>query len=138
MPNSEKPRLVWLTADIVAAYVRHNTAMANELPALIRMVHLSLQSVAAPVRPKVPAVPVCSSIADDCLSCLDDGRKFKSLNRHLKAEYDMTPEDYLAKWGLASSYPMVAPAYAAARSALAKRIGLGRATRLCEIRGSLA
>lgn len=102
MPNSEKPRLVWLTADIVAAYVRHNTAMANELPALIRMVHLSLQSLVAPVRPKVP---VRSSIADDYLSCLEDGWKFKSLNRHLKAEYDITPEDYRAKWGLASSYP---------------------------------
>jgi predicted transcriptional regulator len=122
-------RLVSLTADIVAAYVRHNPAMTNDLPVLIRTVHRSLQSAGAPVRPQVPAVPIRSSIADDYLICLEDGRKFKSLKRHLRAEYDMSPEDYRAKWGLASTYPMVSPAYAAARSALAKRIGLGRGAR---------
>jgi predicted transcriptional regulator len=135
MNTRESPRLVWLTADIVAAYVRHNQAMINDLPVLIRMVHRSLQSAGAPPRPETPAVPVRNSIADDYLICLEDGRKFKSLKRHLKAEYDMSPEDYRAKWGLASTYPMVAPSYAAARSALAKRIGLGRTARPVSPRG---
>jgi len=129
MSNPERPRLVSLTADIVAAYVRHNPAVANDLPVLIRTVHRSLQSVGAPVRPQVPAVPVRSSTGDDYLICLEDGRKFKSLKRRLKAEYDMSPAEYRSKWGLASAYPMVAPAYAAERSALAKRIGLGRGAR---------
>jgi predicted transcriptional regulator len=126
MTDTHKPRLVALTADIVAAYVSHNEAMANDLPHLIQTVHQSLQSAGAPVRAQVPAVPIRHSIADDYLVCLEDGRKFKSLKRHLKAEYDMSPADYRAKWGLASTYPMVAPSYAAARSALAKRSGLGR------------
>lgn len=127
MTSSARSQLVSLTADIVAAYVRHNPAVPAELPFLIRSVHRSLWTVGAPSQP--PAVPVRSSIADDYLVCLEDGRRFKSLKRHLKAEYDLTPEAYRAKWGLASTYPMVAPAYAAERSALAKRIGLGRATR---------
>ena len=104
-----------LTADIVAAYVSHNEAMANELPLLIRTVHRSLQTVERPAPAPAPAVPIRNSIADDYLICLEDGRKFKSLKRHLRTEYDMSPEDYRAKWGLASTYPMVAPAYAATR-----------------------
>lgn len=128
---SAKPdaRLVFLTADIVAAYVSHNLAAANELPLLIRTVHRSLQAVGQPNQTPTPAVPIRNSIADDYLICLEDGRKFKSLKRHLRAEYDMSPEDYRAKWGLASTYPMVAPAYAAKRSVLAKQIGLGLGAR---------
>jgi len=123
------PRLVSLTADIVAAYVSHNTAPAGDLPSLIQTVHKSLCTVETPAEPPVPAVPVRNSIGEDYLVCLEDGRKFKSLKRHLMAEYGMSPEDYRTKWGLASTYPMVAPSYAEARSALAKRIGLGRETR---------
>jgi predicted transcriptional regulator len=134
MNDNENPRLVALTADIVAAYVSHNAAMANDLPVLIHTVHRSLQSAGAPRRAPVPAVPIRNSIAEDYLICLEDGRKFKSLKRHLRAEYGMSPEDYRAKWGLASTYPMVAPAYAAARSALAKQIGLGLATRPAKTR----
>ncbi|MDR3511693.1 MAG: MucR family transcriptional regulator [Caulobacteraceae bacterium] len=134
MKTNSDPRLVALTADIVAAYVSHNEAMANELPLLIHTVHRSLQTVERPARAPAPAVPIRNSIADDYLICLEDGRKFKSLKRHLRTEYDMSPEDYRAKWGLASTYPMVAPAYAATRSALAKQIGLGLTTRPAKTR----
>jgi predicted transcriptional regulator len=127
MIGGEGPRLVALTADIVAAHVRHNAAPARDLPALIRAVHRSLRMAGG--AGLAPPVSIRNSIAEDYLVCLEDGRKFKALTRHLKVEYDMSPEDYRAKWGLTSTYPMVAPAYAATRSALAKRIGLGRATR---------
>jgi predicted transcriptional regulator len=135
MSNTPNARLISLTADIVAAYVRRNAATVDDVPALIQQVHRTLRAVEAPGQPPVPAVPVRSSIGEDYLICLEDGRKFKSLKRHLMARYGLSPEDYRAKWGLASTYPMVAPAYAAARSALAKRIGLGRETRPDQSRG---
>jgi predicted transcriptional regulator len=105
-----------------------------DLPALIKQVHSALATVGAPAvepapAPKEPAVPVKKSITADYLICLEDGRKFKSLKRHLRTKYDMTPEDYRAKWGLPKDYPMVAPNYAEARSNLAKQMGLGQGGR---------
>jgi predicted transcriptional regulator len=122
--------LISLTADIVAAYVAKNNVAAGELPALIGQIHGSMSSLAAggpAVReaPK-PAVPVKKSITPDYIVCLEDGKKFKSLKRHLGSAYGMTPDEYRQKWGLPADYPMVAPNYAAARSELAKQTGLGR------------
>ena len=118
-----------LTAEIVAAYVAKNSIQASGLPDLIASVHaavagLSKPSVAAPER-LVPAVNPKKSVHADYIVCLDDGKKFKSLKRHL-SKLDLTPAEYRAKWGLPADYPMVAPNYAATRSALAKSIGLGR------------
>lgn len=121
-----------LAADIVSAFVSHNTIAASELPALIRDVHAALARLdgapAAPVAeaPK-PAVNARKSVHDDFIICLEDGKKFKSLKRHLRTQYNMTPEQYREKWGLPPDYPMVAPNYAKARSALAKEMGLGQA-----------
>jgi predicted transcriptional regulator len=122
--------LISLTADIVAAYVAKNAVAAAELPALIGQVHGSMSSLAAggpavKEAPK-PAVPIKKSITPDYIVCLDDGKKFKSLKRHLGSAYGMTPDEYRQKWGLPADYPMVAPNYAAARSELAKQTGLGR------------
>ena len=130
----EKSEVIEMTADIVAAYVSANSVAAAELPALIRSVHQALSGVAdapAPVEaaPQEPAVPVKKSITPEFLICLEDGRKFKSLKRHLRSKYDMSPEEYRAKWGLPKDYPMVAPNYARARSDLAKRMGLGQGGR---------
>jgi predicted transcriptional regulator len=123
-----------LTADIVAAYVSHNSLAMDALPALIHSVDQCLKRLGQPAAPKqelelVPAVPIKKSVSPDFIICLEDGKAFKSLKRHLKAAYDMTPEDYRTKWRLAPDYPMVAPNYAAARSALAKSSGLGQARR---------
>jgi predicted transcriptional regulator len=123
--------LIDLAADIVAAYVSKNTVSASELPALIREVHLALQRVAkepveAQEEPLKPAVPVRKSITPEYVICLEDGKKFKSLKRHLRTHYDLSPEEYREKWGLPHDYPMVAPNYARARSELAKRMGLGQ------------
>jgi predicted transcriptional regulator len=130
----EQAELVEMTAEIVAAYVSANTVAASELPTLIANVHGALMGVtgsapapAAP--PQEPAVPVKKSITPDFLICLEDGRKFKSLKRHLRSKYNMSPEEYRAKWGLAKDYPMVAPNYARARSDLAKQMGLGQGGR---------
>ncbi|WP_029416835.1 MucR family transcriptional regulator [Brevundimonas bacteroides] len=123
-----------MTADIVSAYVGNNTVAAAELPGLISNIHAALSQVstgtveAAP-EPKEPAVPIRKSISPDYLICLEDGRKFKSLKRHLRTKYDMSPEEYRAKWGLPKDYPMVAPNYAKARSDLAKQMGLGQGGR---------
>ncbi len=122
---------VTLTADIVGAYVSNNSVAAADLPALIQSVHAALGAAAtgkveAPVEELKPAVSVKKSVTPDYIICLEDGKKFKSLKRHLRTAYDMTPEDYRAKWGLPSDYPMVAPNYASARSALAKKMGLGQ------------
>ncbi|MFT6072115.1 MAG: putative transcriptional regulator [Alphaproteobacteria bacterium] len=122
--------LVEITADIVAAYVSNNEVISNDLPSLIEKVHATLQEVmdgAGFVGDEAhkPAVPIKQSVFDDYLICLEDGQKFKSLKRHLKAHYDMSPEQYRTKWGLPSDYPMVAPLYAEQRSMLAKKIGLG-------------
>jgi predicted transcriptional regulator len=121
---------VSLSAEIVAAYVAHNSITPGGLPALIESIHLALTNLgavnAAPEpEPLVPAVSIRKSITPEYLICLDDGKRFKSLRRHLKS-HGMTPEQYRQKWGLPPSYPMVASNYAATRSALAKKIGLGQ------------
>jgi len=123
-----------LTADIVSAYVSNNTVSAAEIPALINQVHGALLRVSTgqsegPSEPLKPAVPVKRSISAEHLVCLEDGKKFKSLKRHLRTQYNMTPEQYREKWGLPPDYPMVAPNYAAARSQLAKEMGLGQQRR---------
>jgi predicted transcriptional regulator len=123
--------LVRLAAEIAAAYVGANPVQAHDLPALIRTIHNALHEVAAaPGAPQEtaqePAVPVKKSVTADYIICLEDGKKFKSLKRHLRTRYGMTPDEYRAKWGLAHDYPMVAPNYAKERSNLAKRMGLGQ------------
>lgn len=127
---SDAEALLGNIADIVAAFVGNNTVPAAELPALIASVHASLSSLGAPqpeaVVELVPAVPVRRSITPDYIVCLEDGRKLKSLKRHLLAAFGLTPEAYREKWGLPKDYPMVAPNYAAARSEMAKQIGLGQ------------
>lgn len=123
-----------LTADIVSAYVSNNTVPTAEIPGLIAQVHTALARVSgksgdAPVEPLKPAVSVKKSITPEYIVCLEDGKKFKSLKRHLRTQYNMTPEQYREKWGLGADYPMVAPNYAAARSQLAKQMGLGQQRR---------
>lgn len=123
--------LIELTADVVAAYVSNNSVPAAELPALIADIHGALGRLggtveAAPAEKQKPAVSPKKSIFDDYIICLEDGKKFKSLKRHLMTHYGLTPEQYREKWGLDANYPMVAPNYAAARSNLAKKMGLGR------------
>ena len=120
-----------LTAEIVAAYVSNNSLSSGELPRLIGEVHSALKNVqngkAEPVpEPQQPAVSVRKSVTPDYITCLEDGKKFKSLKRHLKNEHGMTPDQYRAKWGLKTDYPMVAPNYSESRSALARTMGLGR------------
>lgn len=128
--DHETVNVVGLAADIVSAYVSNNSVQPGELPGLIAQVHTSLQrltgAVAAPAEPARPAVPVKKSVTPDYLICLDDGKRFKSLKRHLRTQYDMSPEQYREKWGLPPDYPMVAPSYAKARSDLAKEMGLGQ------------
>src|ERR1700759_5320253 len=130
----EKSEVIEMTADIVSAYVGNNSVTAADLPALIQRVHrarggISAGSEAGEAAPKEPAVPIRRSITPDFLVCLEDGRKFKSLKRHLRTKYNMSPEEYRAKWGLPKDYPMVAPNYAKARSDLAKQMGLGQGGR---------
>ena len=126
-----EPDFIDLTADIVSAYVGNNTVAASDLPELIASVHAAISSAVKAVQdPKaeepVPAVPIKKSVSGDYITCLEDGKRFKSLKRHLRTHFDMTPEDYRAKWNLPADYPMVAPNYAAARSELAKKMGLGQ------------
>ncbi|KQO69754.1 hypothetical protein ASF27_01940 [Methylobacterium sp. Leaf102] len=128
------PDYIELAADIVSAFVSNNSVPAVELPSLIASVHATLGRLTAPAaeeksEPLTPAVSVKRSITPDYLVCLEDGKKFKSLKRHLRTRYDMTPDQYRAKWNLPSDYPMVAPNYAAARSELAKNMGLGQQRR---------
>jgi predicted transcriptional regulator len=123
-----------LTATIVSAYVSNNSVPVSDLPALIDQVHTALTRVLArhgdaPAEPPKPVVSVKKSITPEYIVCLEDGKKFKSLKRHLRAQYNLTPEQYREKWGLAADYPMVAPNYAAARSRLAKQMGLGQQRR---------
>jgi len=123
---------VAFATEIVSAYVRNNAVDTGELPDLIRSVHRSLIELSgAEPAPEVqkPAVTVKKSIQHDYLVCLEDGMKFKSLKRHLRSKYDMSPEEYREKWGLPADYPMVAPGYSAQRSKLAKKMGLGRQDR---------
>jgi predicted transcriptional regulator len=126
--------LIDLAADIVSAYVSNNTVPSADLPALIADVHRALSSTQMGVQqpepePLKPAVNPKKSVFPDHIVCLEDGKKFKSLKRHLRTHYDLSPEEYREKWGLAADYPMVAPNYAAARSALAKKMGLGQQRR---------
>ncbi len=128
--DANQSGLVELTARIVSAYVSNNSVQATELPQLINDTHSALAQAsgdAAPVKREElkPKVPVKRSVMPDYIICLEDGKKFKSLKRHLRTHYNLTPEDYRAKWGLPHDYPMVAPNYAKARSDLAKKMGLG-------------
>ena len=130
----DRTDLVDMTADIVSAYVAGHQVPPQDLPGLIRMVHGALRDVAGKPQAVLetsqePAVSVKKSVTPDFIICLEDGKKFKSLKRHLRTRYSMTPEEYRAKWGLPHDYPMVAPNYAKARSDLAKRMGLGHARR---------
>jgi predicted transcriptional regulator len=130
MDEQNRDDLIMMAADIVSAFISNNAVRAAELPDLIQAVHAALQSIAegkpddAPPPALVPAVSIKKSVTDDYLVCLDDGKKFKSLKRHLSA-LGMTPDDYRAKWKLPRDYPMVAPGYASRRSELAKASGLG-------------
>jgi len=119
-----------LTADIVSSYVANNSVPVSELAALIHSVHQALTQLGRPVvhenKQQEPAISVRKSVTSDFIICLEDGKNFKSLKRHLHTRYNMTPAEYRAKWGLPSDYPMVAPNYSAARSNLANAMGLGR------------
>jgi predicted transcriptional regulator len=127
--SAQNELLITLTSDIVAAHVSNNSVAVSDVAALIQNVHTALTSLSAPApAPEVkqePAVSVRSSIKPDYIVCLEDGKKLKMLKRHLMTHYQMTPEDYRAKWGLPADYPMVAPNYAEQRRTLAKKIGLG-------------
>lgn len=132
--------LIGMTADIVSAFVSNNAIAVDALPRLIAGVHSALagttQVAGAPEpEPQAPAVSIRKSITPDHIICLEDGKPFKSMKRHLFNKYGLTPEDYRAKWGLPKDYPMVAPNYAAARSELAKSIGLGQGGRKPAKRG---
>jgi predicted transcriptional regulator len=134
MNDNPSGSFIELTADIVSAYVSNNSVSAGEISSLINQVHSALMRVSvgqsdAQPEPLKPAVSVKKSITPDHLVCLEDGKKFKSLKRHLRTQYNMTPEAYREKWGLPPDYPMVAPNYAAARSQLAKQMGLGQQRR---------
>jgi predicted transcriptional regulator len=133
LDNASPDKWLALTADIVAAYVEHNTVPTADLPALINTVHQSLTrlggATSAPAERPEPFVPVKKSVMPEYIICLEDGKKLKMLKRHLKTAYGMTPEQYRERWGLGPDYPMVAPNYAKQRSKLAKQIGLGTARR---------
>ena len=123
--------LIDLSADIVSAYVSHNALSVTDLPKLIADVHTALRNLqspaaAEPAEELKPAVPARKSVAPDFIICLEDGKKFKSLKRHLRTHCNLSPEEYREKWGLPADYPMVAPNYSATRSRLAKDNGLGR------------
>lgn len=130
---------IGLAADIVSAFVSNNSVPVAELPALIASVHTALGRLSGTtpeekVELLTPAVSVKRSVTPDYVICLEDGKKFKSLKRHLRTRYDMTPDQYRSKWNLPSDYPMVAPNYAAARSELAKNMGLGQQRRKSRIK----
>ena len=132
--NASSTTFIQLTAEIVSAYVSNNSVQAGDLSGLINQVHSALTRVSSgqadlSSEPLKPAVSVKKSITADHIVCLEDGKKFKSLKRHLRTQYSMTPEQYRDKWSLAPDYPMVAPNYAAARSQLAKQMGLGQQRR---------
>jgi len=129
--QSKKEMLVELTVGLVSAYVSNNSVPARELAQFIGEVYAALDGLAgaaSPTEPEdlKPAVPIKKSVTPEYIICLDDGKQFKSLKRHLSSKYDLSPNEYRAKWGLPADYPMVAPNYAAARSVLAKNMGLGR------------
>ena len=126
--NNDSNELLGLTEKIVSAHVGNNAISSSDLPDLIKAVHAALENVStsgeAPPKPK-PAVPIKQSVTPNAIVCLEDGKKFKMLKRHLKTDHNLTPKEYRERWGLPSDYPLVAPAYAKQRSALAKKIGLG-------------
>jgi predicted transcriptional regulator len=131
--EQDQNELLELTTGIVAAHVSNNTVSMGDIPDLIQQVYRTLSTVGGnaaptPERPQ-PAVPIRKSITPEYITCLEDGKKLKMLKRHLKTAYNMTPEEYRDRWGLAPDYPMVAPNYAAQRSDLAKKIGLGTKAR---------
>jgi predicted transcriptional regulator len=130
-PKVAEEELLRMTADVVAAYVSNNTLPTTQLAEIINAVYTSLKSLeghTAELQPEPvkPAVPIRKSVTPDFLICLEDGKKLKMLKRHLRSTYNMTPDEYRAKWGLPADYPMVAPNYAEQRSEFAKKIGLGR------------
>jgi predicted transcriptional regulator len=134
MSDAAGKSFIDLTANIVSAYLSNNPTPASEIPALISQIHSALQRVSSgrvetPMEPAKPAVSVKKSMTPDYLVCLEDGKRFKSLKRHLRTQYNMTPEQYRDKWSLPADYPMVAPNYAVARSQLAKKMGLGQQRR---------
>lgn len=132
--TSKSAKYIELVADIVSVYVSNNSVPASDLPSLINEVHLVLMRVTADsIAPLVealkPAISLKKSVTNEFIVCLEDGRKFKSLKRHLRTQYNMSPDEYREKWSLAADYPMVAPSYAKARSTLAKEMGLGQQRR---------
>lgn len=134
LPGGDKSELLEYATGIVAAYVGRNQILQGDLPGLIKSVYEALAGLSQPVALEVassalkPAVPVKKSVTDEYIICLEDGAKLKMLKRYLRTHYDLSPDEYRAKWGLPSDYPMVAPNYAQARSEMAKRIGLGKLT----------
>jgi predicted transcriptional regulator len=130
--ENNQETLVTLTTDIVAAHVSNNSVAISDLPNLIHSVYAALSGAQASPEPEAakqePAVSIRTSVKPDYIICLEDGKKLKMLKRHLMTHYQMTPDDYRAKWNLAPDYPMVAPNYAEQRRTLAKKIGLGRKT----------
>jgi predicted transcriptional regulator len=134
MTDAPGKSFIDLTASIVSAYVSNNPMPASDLPGLIGQIHAALLRVSSgraevPLEPAKPAVSIKRSMTPDYLVCLEDGKRFKSLKRHLQSQYNLTPEQYRDKWGLPPDYPMVAPNYAVARSQLAKKMGLGQQRR---------
>jgi predicted transcriptional regulator len=132
-PKVAEDELLKMTAEVVSAYVSNNTLATGQLGDVIQAVYNSLrllegQAAEPPAEPLKPAVPIRKSVTPEFLVCLEDGKKLKMLKRHLRSTYNLTPDEYRAKWGLAQDYPMVAPKYAAQRSEFAKKIGLGRGT----------
>ncbi|MBR9835488.1 MAG: transcriptional regulator [Alphaproteobacteria bacterium] len=130
MADSTNTHMLEMTSDIVSSFVSHNAVASDALPGLIKQVYTTLSDIAEgrdETSPRqAPAVPVEQSITPDHIICLEDGRKLKMLKRYLRSRYDLTPDEYRARWGLPADYPMVAPNYAKKRSAFAKEIGLGR------------
>ena len=132
LPYEAQETHIDLTTSIVSAYVSHNSLRTADLPELIASVYSALRGLGTPVEapavivPPAPAVPIKKSVTDDYIICLEDGKKFRSLKRHIGTVYNLSPEQYREKWGLPRDYPMVAPAYSAIRSRLAKDIGLGQ------------
>ncbi len=133
MSDAASGKFIELTASIVSAYVSNHSVPPSDIPGLISQIHTALTRVSSGAdvasEPLKPAVSVKKSITPEHLVCLEDGKKFKSLKRHLRTQYGMTPEQYREKWNLPNDYPMVAPNYAAARSQLAKQMGLGQQSR---------
>jgi predicted transcriptional regulator len=130
-PKMAEDELLRMTAEVVSAYVSNNTLATGQLGDVIQSVYNSLRlldghAAEPPSEPLRPAVPIRKSVTPEYLICLEDGKKLKMLKRHLRSTYNLTPEEYRAKWGLTQDYPMVAPKYAAQRSEFAKKIGLGR------------